>query len=66
LFDATEIDEILTLRILTLTDEEKRTAAALDGRAKELMQRTEALAREQLSSLHGTVRTLRPVEEATP
>jgi hydrogenase maturation protease len=61
LFDATEIDEILTLRILTLTDEEKRQAAAVDGRARELLRRTEALAREQLLGLHGAVRGLRPV-----
>jgi hydrogenase maturation protease len=58
LFDATEIDEILTLRILTLTEEEKRAAAALDGRARELLARTDALAREQLAGLHGTVRNL--------
>jgi hydrogenase maturation protease len=32
LFDATEIDEILTLRILALTDEEKREMAAIDSR----------------------------------
>jgi hypothetical protein len=56
LFDGTEIDEILTLRILTLTEEEKRTAAALDGRVQTLLARTEALACEQLSQLHGTVR----------
>jgi hydrogenase maturation protease len=62
LFDGTEIDEILTLRILTLTDEEKRQAAALDERARALLGRTEALAREQLLRLHGTVRGLRPLE----
>jgi hydrogenase maturation protease len=66
LFEATEIDEILTLRILTLTEEEKRTAAALDPRARELLARTESLAREQLASLHGSVRTLRSVSEETP
>jgi hydrogenase maturation protease len=60
LFDGTEIDEILTLRILTLTDEEKRAAAALDGRARDLLARTEALAREQLLGLHGTIRGLGP------
>ena len=59
LFDATEIDEILTLRILTLTDEEKRSAGGLDGRTRELLARTEALAREQLSALHGTLRSTR-------
>ncbi|MBV9123508.1 MAG: hypothetical protein JO112_09135 [Planctomycetes bacterium] len=61
LFDATEIDEILTLRILTLTEEEKQAMAAVDDRARALLARTEALAREQLAGLHGTVRNLRPV-----
>jgi hypothetical protein len=58
LFDGTEIDEILTLRILTLTDEEKQAALGLDSRARDLMQRTEAMAREQLYGLHGTLRAL--------
>jgi hypothetical protein len=56
LFDSSEIDEILTLRILTLTDDEKREIAAVDDRARDLLARTEALAREQLMSLHGTFR----------
>jgi hydrogenase maturation protease len=60
-FDGTEIDEMLTLRILTLTDEEKREMLAVDARAGELLARTEALAREQMLGLHGTVRGLRPV-----
>jgi hydrogenase maturation protease len=63
LFDCTEIDEILTLRVLTLTDEEKRAAAELDVRSRALLERTEALAREQFLGLHGTVRGLRPVRE---
>ncbi len=61
LFDSTEIDEILTLRILTLTDEEKRAAAAVDDRARALLERTESLAKEQLMGLHGTIRGLRPL-----
>jgi hypothetical protein len=56
LFDATEIDEILSLRILTLTDEEKRQATELDERAKALLARTEALDAEELFALHGTIR----------
>jgi hypothetical protein len=40
LFDATEIDEILTLRILAMTDEEKRDMAALDARARALLEPT--------------------------
>ena len=58
LFDSTEIDEILTLRILTLTDEEKREAASIDPRARDLLARSESLAREQLMNLHGTIRGL--------
>jgi hydrogenase maturation protease len=60
LFDSTEIDEILTLRIMTLTEDEKRAMSAVDKRARALLERTESLAREQLLGLHGTVRGLRP------
>jgi hydrogenase maturation protease len=62
-FDGTEIDELLTLRILTLTDEEKAQMASLDHRAGELLARTESIAREQLLGLHGTWRGLRPTGE---
>jgi nucleotide-binding universal stress UspA family protein len=61
LFDSTEIDEILTLRILTLTDDEKKAMAGVDERARALLERTESIAREQLMGLHGTVRGLRPL-----
>jgi hydrogenase maturation protease len=60
-FDGTEIDEMLTLRIMTLTDGEKSAMAALDDRAGALLARTEASAREQLLGLHGTIRGLRPL-----
>jgi hypothetical protein len=63
LFDNTEIDEILSLRIMTMTEEEKRGAAATDDRTRRLIQRIESLAREQLASLHGTVRELRTVAQ---
>ena len=36
LFDGTEIDEILTFRIMTLTEEEKAMAAATDDRTRRL------------------------------
>jgi hydrogenase maturation protease len=58
LFDATEIDEILSLRILTLTENEKQQAAAMDERARALLERTESLDAEQLFELHGTFRRL--------
>ncbi len=57
LFDGTEIDEILTLRVLTLSDEEKALAAATDDRTRRLIERTESLPREQLAGLHGAVRS---------
>jgi hypothetical protein len=56
LFDATEIDEILTLRILAMTDEEKRDMAALDARARALLERTQALTAADVGRLHGTRR----------
>jgi hypothetical protein len=62
LFDGTEIDEILTLRILTMTDEEKREAAECDERARALLERTEALSWQELAQLHGVMRRIRDGE----
>jgi hydrogenase maturation protease len=56
LFDGTEIDEILSLRIMTLSDAERREIAQTDERARLLLERTESLAAEQLMSLHGVMR----------
>jgi hypothetical protein len=66
LFDGTEIDEILSLRIMTLTDEEKREMRHSDERARELLERTETLPVEQLMKLHGALRGLRAPREDTP
>ena len=63
LFDSTEIDEILTLRILSLTEAEKAEMRATDERARRLLERTEALTAEDLMRMHGTIRSLRPVVE---
>lgn len=63
LFDGTEIDEILTLRILTLTDEEKREMRSADERARKILERTETLPAEQLMKMHGAVRGLRPARK---
>jgi hypothetical protein len=62
LFDGTEIDEMLTLRILTLTDDEKREMRGGDERARRILERTEAMPAEQLMKLHGAARGLRPEE----
>jgi hydrogenase maturation protease len=64
-FDGTEIDEMLTLRIMTLSDDEKALMAAVDRRARALLERTEASASEQLRNLHGTIRGLRVVAQET-
>ena len=56
LFDGTEIDEILTLRVLTMTDQEKEEARSTDARAGRLLDRAELLAPEQFAKLHGVFR----------
>lgn len=65
LFDGTEIDEILALRILTLTDDEKREVRLGDARAREILERTESLPPEHWARLHGAVRGLRKVTAGT-
>jgi hypothetical protein len=64
LFDATEIDEILTLRTLALTDEEKQAVRATDPRASELMDRLEDMPPELFERLHGAIRYLNAVPAA--
>jgi len=65
LFDGTEIDEILSLRIMTLTDDEKREMSQSDERARQMLERTETMPVEQLMKLHGVLRGLRPLREET-
>lgn len=61
LFDGAEIDEILTLRILTLSDAEKEEIRNGGARAREVLERTEQLPPEQFMKLHGAVRGMRPL-----
>lgn len=56
LFDSTEIDEILTLRVMTMTDQEKAQARATDPRAAEIIDRCDAMSPETLLNLHGVLR----------
>jgi hypothetical protein len=65
LFDGTEIDEILSLRIMTLTDQEKQEMRQSDERARQILGRTESMPAEQFMKLHGAVRALRPLREET-
>jgi hypothetical protein len=56
LYDSTEIDEILTLRIMTLTDEEKAHARATDPRAAAIIDRCDSMSPEAMLNLHGVLR----------
>ncbi|MBB6417918.1 hypothetical protein [Streptomyces sp. AK010] len=60
LHDAAEIDEILTLRTMLLTDEEKREARATDPRAAAILDRVDTMPQEVFERLHGAVRSLTP------
>jgi hypothetical protein len=62
--DATEIDEILALRVLTLTDEEKAEARGTDARAAAIVDRCDDMPPEVWARLHGAIRTLRPATDA--
>lgn len=66
LFDGTEIDEILTLRIMTLTDEEKLEMNQVDPRARRILERTECMPAEQLMKMHGALRGLRRSQQEAP
>ncbi len=64
LFDATEIDKLLILNVLALTPDEQAEMRATDPRAREILERSGALSREDLMRLHGAIRELRPAEDA--
>ncbi|HEY5315949.1 MAG TPA: hypothetical protein VIK18_25690 [Pirellulales bacterium] len=63
LYDGTEIDEILSLRIMTLSEEEKQLARSVDERARALLERTDALDPQRLAALHGARREMRSLAE---
>ncbi len=56
LFDCTEIDEILTLRVMTMTDAEKAQARATDPRAVRIIDQCDAMSPEDMARLHGVLR----------
>lgn len=61
LFDATEIDQLLTLGVLCLTEEEQREIRDGDPRAREILDRCASLPPEHLMRLHGALREFRPL-----
>jgi hypothetical protein len=64
LFDSGEIDEILTLRIMTMTDAEKREMRGVDEQARRILERTEALPGEHLLKMHGVMRDSNTMDES--
>lgn len=63
-FDSSEIDEMLTLRVLTLTDAEKEEVRAANERARALLERTESLTAEDILNLHSDLSGMTRAEKA--
>lgn len=59
LFDGGEIDQLLLLNILALTDEEKAEMRDTDPRTRAILERSEALTADGFMSLHGAIRDFR-------
>jgi hypothetical protein len=59
LYDSLEIDEILALRVMTLTDGEKAEARGTDPRAAAIIDRCDDMSAETLGALHGQMRPVR-------
>jgi hypothetical protein len=66
LHDGGEIDEILSLRTLTLTDKEKAEARATDPRTAAIIDRVDAMPPEMFGKLHGAIRSLRTSSPPRP
>ncbi len=66
LFDGLENDEILTLRTLVLTDDEKAEARATDPRAAGIIDAVDAMPPEILERLHGAIRSMRTAGADSP
>jgi hypothetical protein len=66
LYDSTEIDEILTLRIMTMTDEEKAQARATDPLAAQIIDRCDSMSPEAMLNLHGVLRSPHALDQQAP
>jgi hypothetical protein len=66
LYDCTEIDEILTLRVMTMTDEEKAQARATDPRAARIIDQCDDMSAEDMARLHGVLREPHAVSGLVP
>jgi hypothetical protein len=54
-FDATEVDELMMLSVLSLPEEERAEARATDPRARAIVERAERFDARELARLHGTL-----------
>jgi len=66
LYDCTEIDEILTLRVMTMTDEEKAQARATDARAAQIIDQCDAMSPKAMARLHGVLRDPHAISGLVP
>jgi hypothetical protein len=66
LFDGTEIDQLLILNVLGLTEAEKAELRATDPRAREILERAEALGPTEMHPLFGAIREYREVRDGGP
>ncbi len=62
-FDGTEMDEMLALRVMTLSEDEKEVMRHGDEHARHILERTETLPAEHWMKVHGAIRGMRRVPE---
>jgi hypothetical protein len=60
------MDEMLTLRVLTLTDAEKQEMRDGDPRARKILERTESLTADSMLKAHGIIRSMRDIRRDIP
>ncbi len=63
LFDGLEIDEILTLRVMAMSDAEKVEMRQVDEQARRILERTENMSSDHLLKMHGVMKGVRPSNE---
>jgi hypothetical protein len=61
--DGCEIDEILALRVLTLTDDEKAEARGTDPRSRAIIDRCDNMVDASWDKLHGIMREVRTLDD---
>ena len=65
-FDGTEIDEMLTLRVMTLSEDEKTEIRSADAFARQILHRAESTTSDDLFGMHGVVRGLKELSHQVP